>query len=219
MLPRAHVITMLAIGLASVVTSAVFHALLPDQVPVHWNIHGEPDRFGSKWELLLVMPAVALALAGLAIVLPVIGPFRRNFEKFRLTYGRLIITILAGFVALHVVILLQARGTAMPMGSSLAVVLGVMLAVMGNWMGKIRRNFYVGIRTPWTIANEVVWERTHRAGAKVMVAWGVLSALAGLTGSHLIAFATLIGGAVAVVIWAIGYSLYWYRRVGEVDEL
>lgn len=219
MLSRAHLISLMALELAAILLSAGFYFMLPDSVPVHWNIHGEVDRMGSKWELLAIMPAVGLGLIMLMAALPYVGPFRKNFEQFRVTYGRLLVVLVGGFTALHVVVLLSAYGAKLPIGPSIAVVLGIMMAIVGNWLGKIRRNFYIGIRTPWTIANNEVWERTHRVGGKLFVAWGVLMALSGLTGSNYIAFAVTIGGAVALGLWSVVYSLVLYRRLGEIDEL
>src|SRR5262249_13952430 len=96
---------------------------------------------------------------------------------------------------------------------------GVMFSVLGNWMGKIRRNFYVGIRTPWTLANDEVWERTHRSGGKVMMLIGAISAITGFFASDTTCFIVLISGVGVLVLWALGYSLYWYRKIGRVDDL
>ncbi|MBK8268617.1 MAG: SdpI family protein [Planctomycetes bacterium] len=80
-----------------------------------------------------------------------------------------------GFLALHVLFMLEANGTNVRMGPSIGIILGIMFMVLGNWMGKLRRNLYIGIRTPWTIANDIVWEKTHRLGGRLFVAAGIVT--------------------------------------------
>jgi uncharacterized membrane protein len=188
-------------------------------VPVHWNIKGEADRFGPPWELAILMPAILLGLSLLLVALPAIGPFKANFARFRETYGRVCVTIVAGLVGVHGVILAKAAGADLSIGAALAIVIGLMLALMGNWFGKIRRNLYVGIRTPWTIANDRVWEKTHRLGGKLFIIVGLASAVAGFLAPDVVCFVILVGGTLGATLWAVFYSLYWYRKLGEVDDL
>lgn len=219
MLTRSHKLALLGLIGLSVALSAVFVPILPDTVPTHWNMHGEADDYGSKWVSLLLFPGVLIGMAALMMVLPLLGPFRQNLEAFRVTYGRILITILTTFLGLQLVILLKSAGGEFEIGSSLAIVLGLMMALLGNWLGKVRRNFYVGIRTPWTLANERVWEKTHRVGAWLFMVHGLVTAVTGYFASSVVCFFVLIGGLIAIVIWAVFYSLYWYRRLGAVDEL
>src|SRR5262249_13967308 len=102
---------------------------------------------------------------------------------------------------------------------SITVTLGVMLAVVGNWLGKIRRNFWVGIRTPWTLANERVWERTHRVGGKLMMLFGVALAVSGAFASPTVVFGVTIAGAVGLAGWSLIYSYVIYHRLGGVDDM
>jgi uncharacterized membrane protein len=155
----------------------------------------------------------------LLVALPLLGPFRENFERFHITYGRICIAIMATFAAIQLTMLLAGTGRQFNMGSSMCVIVGVLFAVLGNWMGKIRRNFYVGIRTPWTLANDEVWERTNRSGGKIMVAVGIICALTGLLASDAICFIVLMSGIGLLVAWACGYSFYWYKKLGRVDDL
>ncbi len=220
MMPRIHVWVLVLLLLASGALSAGFAPLLSARVPTHWGVNGQVDAYGSKWISLLLFPAIVIAMLLLFLVLPLIGPFRRNFEQFRVTYGRIAITIVAGFIGLQLVVLLNDAGHHLRIGASFAVIIGVMFAVLGNWLSKVRRNFYVGIRTPWTLANEAVWERTHRLGAKVFVAFGLVLAATGLIAPQdWMVFVVLIAGVAFIVLWSLLYSLYWYRRLGQVDEL
>lgn len=218
MISRTHlvwVVALLGVGLA---VSAGFYPSLPNPAPTHWNIHGEVDGWGPSWVSAFLMPLVSVGIAGLMIGLPLLGPMRKNFESFKSTYGRICILIVAAFVALQIVILLKTAGFAFPIGAALAIVIGLMLAVLGNWMGKVRRNFYVGIRTPWTLANDAVWEKTHRLGGRVFAAVGLATAISGLFGSNIASFIVMMGGLLVAVLWSVVYSYRCYVRLGRIDD-
>lgn len=217
--PRRHAVWMLLAVGAAVAASAIIGPSLPDSVPVHWGLDGEADRYGSPWELVVLMPATMVGIIGLLLVLPWLGPFRKNMVQFRDAYGQVVALVSLAMLAIHVVILLKAAGWQIQIGSALCVIVGLMLALTGNLFGKLRRNFYVGIRTPWTLANNEVWERTHRLGGRVFVAVGLTASVAGLVLPQWMAFIVLIGGTLAATAWAIVFSVLEYRRGGSVDNL
>jgi len=219
MISRTHCFVLAGLILAAVAVSGVFTPLLPERVPVHYNLSGEADRYGSRWELLIVFPALIAVVAVVMVALPLLGPFRRNFERFQTTYGRVCIAMLSALVAMQVVAFLKAQGVALQLGATLAIVFGLTLAVIGNWLGKVRRNFYLGIRTPWTLANDLVWERTHRFGARLFTAHGLVAAACGFFAPDPVCFVVLIGGLVAVALICTLYSIYCYHKHRKVDEL
>lgn len=218
MIPRIHVYLIAGIILAGFLISAAAYSHLPNPVPVHWNIRGQADRYGSPWMNILATPVVSLVLAVLCSLLPRFGPMKANFETFAKFYGRMIVALLAMLLCIHVVILLKSAGYGVAIERVFPILIGVLLAILGNWMGKIRRNFYVGIRTPWTLANDVVWERTHRIGGHLMVAIGLASALAVVFPHPLAGFVVLIGGVLLFTAWALAYSCWLYQKVGHADE-
>jgi uncharacterized membrane protein len=219
MINKTHLIIMALICGVSAAIGAYYYPHLPNPAPTHWNLHGQVDGYGPPWVAAYMLPLVCLGMIVLLAVLPLMGPFRENFERFHVTYGRICIAIMAAFATLQLLILLAATGKQMNMGSSLCIVIGVLFAILGNWMGKVRRNFYVGIRTPWTLANDEVWEKTHRNGGKIMVTVGLIAAVTGFLASDATCFIVLMGGIGFLVVWAMGYSLYWYRRLGKMDDL
>jgi uncharacterized membrane protein len=219
MIPRTHLVILILIELAIIAVSAILFPLLPDPVATHYNLRGEPDAYGSPWTLALLMPIMAAVLIGLLTGLPLLGPFRSNFEEFRVIYGRVCIAALTSFLGIHLVIMLKGAEYPIDIGRALAIILGLLFAVLGNWFGKIRRNFYVGIRTPWTIANDEVWERTHRVGGRLFAIVGVASVVSGLLAPAQVCFFVLIGGVVIASVWSVLYSIYWYRRLGQVDDM
>ena len=219
MIPRFHLYWMIAAVLANAAISAAFYPRLPNPCPIHWNLRGQIDNYGSPVTMALIGPSMAAGLTMLLVVLPIIGPFKRNFENFRVVYGRIGALILTFFLALQIVMLLSASGRALRIGPTLTILFGIMFAFLGNWMGKLRRNFYVGIRTPWTLANELVWEKTHRVGGRLFVAAGLISAVTGFFAGDVVCFVVLMSTLLASVVWSVVYSLVIYRRLGQIDDL
>jgi uncharacterized membrane protein len=219
MIQRTHLLILLALLLLTLVATAAVYPSLPATVPMHWNIRGQVDGYGPRWQLVLILPCFLVLMVLMLLVLPVIGPMRRNFERFRRTCGRIAITLVGAFGAIQITLLLAGLGKPIAVGRVLFVILGVMIAVLGNWMGKVRRNFYVGIRTPWTLANERVWERTHRAGGKFMVIYGATIAASVLALPEWAGVVVLLSGALALVVWSLAYSSYVYHHLNAPSSL
>lgn len=219
MIPRTPLMIVVLLVLAAIAFSAVWHPRLPETVPTHWNARGEADGFGPRWKLTVLMPGMMVMMTLLLHFLPQLGPFRKNIESFRPTYGRIVVVAMVFLLALNVITVLKAEGRDIPMNRIIPVGIGLLLAVLGNWFGKLRRNFYIGIRTPWTIANDEVWERTHRLGGRLFVVYGLLLVLAGLTTPGWASAVWLVAGLAVIALWVTIYSLVVYRRVGQVDRL
>jgi uncharacterized membrane protein len=200
------------------VVSLLLMNRVPAIVPIHWNIHGQVDGYGSRWIALAGIPGVCIVLGVLMIVLPLIGPFGRNMERSTLAYGRINIAVFAFLTVLHVSVLLIAAGVAVPLNRVILVGMGLMFALVGNWLGKVRRNFWIGIRTPWTLKSDVVWERTHRVAAKVFFAGGMIGALVALVVSNWITVLGFIAGMLLISIWSILYSWWLYHHVNELNQ-
>jgi uncharacterized membrane protein len=191
---------------------------LPDDalLPVHWNIVGEVDRYGSKWEALLMLPGVAAGISLLLYFLPSLEPKRQGLERSQGLYltswaGTLLVLALA-----HVAILGAALGQPVPVPRLLTGGIGVLFVFIGNQLGKSRRMFMVGIRTPWTLANEEVWIRTHRLGGWLMVIAGLILlalAIAGAPASFALpAFVAVITLTVFVPVI---YSFLLWRKLRD----
>ncbi|MBL8879893.1 MAG: SdpI family protein [Phycisphaerales bacterium] len=204
---------------ASLGVAAWFQQALPERVPTHWNWKGEIDGWGPRWQATWMISGVLFGIAALTLGLPLLGPFRRNFEKFRGTYGAIVTAVLGTFLGLQTLICLASSGANVDIGAGICVFLGGLFVLLGNWFGKIRRNFYVGIRTPWTLANDYVWERTHRLGGKMFVGVGAMCILAGLLLPAWVCFIVMMGGLIGSTAVSIVYSLICYRRHGQIDEL
>jgi uncharacterized membrane protein len=185
---------------------------LPAQVPSHWNIAGEVDGYSSPLTAALLTPALILALAVILPHLPKIDPRRENYAQFQGTYALTINAIALFLTALHLLTLAFALGAGFDLARLVFLGLGLLIAVIGNELGRVQPNYFMGIRTPWTLADDEVWRRTHRLGGRLLAVAGALTALAALLLPLPVAAPlglAFILGAAAFAVW---YSYHVWRE-------
>lgn len=197
--------------LTALVGSAIAYTGLPERVPVHWNLSGEADRYGSRLELLFITPAMMIGVWAMLRFLPRIDPLRANYAKFAGTYEVLIDAVLALMLVTHIIALLGASGAPATVTIVARVAVGVMFIVMGNVMPRTRQNWFVGVRTPWTLSSPRVWERTHRVAGYMFVGLGVL-VLATIPLAPQVGIPVLVAGVVAVALGSVVYSYLEWRK-------
>jgi len=188
----------------------------PERFPVHWNLAGEVDRMGGRFEGLWLLPLVALGLWLLLLLLPRIDPGRANYANFTSAYATIRVVIVAVQAAIYGTMQRAALGRPVDMGLVAPLLIGGLLLVLGNLLGKVRPNWFVGIRTPWTLSSAESWSRTHRAGGWVFVASGLLMIGSGFAPSRwpfLGAIGLLLAGVAALVIYS--YAV-WARDPDKV---
>jgi uncharacterized membrane protein len=184
---------------------------MPERIPTHWNLHGEADGWGGRAAAFL-LPAIATALAGLMVfVLPRIDPRRANWEKFREELWVVVNVILLFMAWIEAVTLGSALGWRIDTGRAVLGGVGVLLVVIGNYLPRIRSNWFFGIRTPWTLTSERVWRETHRVGGRAFVAAGVVMTLASLAPAPF-ADAVSMAAVAAAVLVPVAYSYLAWRR-------
>jgi uncharacterized membrane protein len=190
---------------------------LPERVPVHWDLAGKADGFGPAWQNALLMPALALGLWALLLVLPLADPLRRNYPRFLVTlklFRWLVPLLIAAF---QVVVALGMLGVASDPGQGVRAILAIAFVVLGNSMGKLKHNWFIGIRTPWTLASEEVWTRTLRLAAPIWVAGGLVQLagafVPGVAGQVL--FAASLG---AMVLVPVGFSYLLFRKLSSAGS-
>lgn len=180
------------------------------RVPTHWNIRGEADGYSTK-TFGLLFPVVTAGLLTLLIVFgPRFDPRRRNIER---STDALVATAAAvNFVMLviGVVVVLEGSGSSIETSRIVFGAVGLMLAVIGNYLPKTRSNFFLGVRTPWTLSSERAWAKTHRVGGRIMFATGVTMTAAAVALGAPVAAAVLGLGVVAELLTTTVYSyLVW----------
>ena len=149
------------------------YSRLPDRVAVHWDMSGEPNRYGSRVEGAFLLPALMVALYFIMQWYPSRDPRASNIAKFRGAYDTIVAATIAFLGVVHVLALGQSLGWRVDITTVVFVCGGAMLVLFGNLLPLARSNFIFGIRTPWTLSSEHVWTRAHRVGGYAMVAAGL----------------------------------------------
>lgn len=194
-----------------------FYPSLPSRVPIHWNSQGQIDGYGSKLFGALGIPLMNLGMYLLFIVLPYIDPKRKNYENFQSTYQYLKYLLIIFFLGLEVITLLIATGVVDNTPLLIQVLVSLLFILLGNVMGRFKHNYFVGIKTPWTLANEQVWRKTHRMAGPIWVIGGILNILLAITGMTFngMAFIIII---ITIVLVPTVYSYISYQKIVNVDN-
>ncbi len=193
------------------VAAAICWPQAPDRIPIHWNIHGEVDAYAGKLGGLLGLPLTALAIYGLMLVLPRLDPGYPNYSRFAGSYTTIRYAITLLLAGTYTIVLLQTFGVPLNVTMLMSLGVGALLVVLGNLMGKIRPNWFVGVRTPWTLSSKAAWVKTHRLAGWLFIAIGVLTALLGLLQPSWYV-AALLSTIVAVSIYLVAYSYFVWKQ-------
>ena len=205
----------LLLGAVLVITVALY-SRLPDRLPTHWNYQGAVDQYGPRWTVWILPGVMAAILISFWWVLPWLSPRRFEVETFLPTYGFIMLVLLALTGYLQAMILSSSLGLTRQMERAVPGGIFLFMLLLGNVLGKVRRNFWIGIRTPWTLADERVWNATHRFAGWMFVLAGFFGLLVVLSGWPLvIAFVALMASVAATVL----YSLYYYKRLQRRGEV
>lgn len=206
---------LLGLILASLIVGALVYGHLPEKVPTHWNIHGEVDGYSGRLFGAFGFPLMTLGLYFFMILLPRIDPKKRNYVKFKRAYNVIIVGLVIFLLFMYAIILLAAFEYPIDIGKMVRLGIGILFIAMGNYMTQVRHNYFVGIRTPWTLADETVWKKTHRLGGILFVIAGILILLS-IVLSDKIGYILTISSVLGVAIIAGVYSYFVYRF--EVEE-
>src|SRR5450756_1845627 len=164
----------LLIVVAAFVASAIVYPRLPEMVPTHWNgMDAQPDSWSSRAFGAWLTPVLLLGLWALVRILPAIDPRGANYAKFGGAFEAIIGSLMLFLLGMHILLLRAALGYPAPMQRVVPFGIGILLIVIGNLLPRARPNWFVGIRTPWTLSSDRVWEKTHRFGGRVFVAGGL----------------------------------------------
>lgn len=206
---RANIFCLIFIAIA-VAVAAYLYPTLPEQIPTHWNIHGEVDDYMSKPWGVLILPLSAIFIFVLMKVIPVISPRGFRTEQFADVFNILMVALVGFMSGVTLLVLLEASGRNVHINEMIFAGVGLLFIVMGNYLGKVRKNFFIGIRTPWTLASDEVWNRTHRMGGKVFVLIGFFMFL---NAFFVLPEGWLAGVIVIAALTPVLYSYILYRRI------
>lgn len=204
---KSYLVSIISI-LIAVIIGAVALPSLPEQFVSHWGPNGEPDGYTTKFIGVLLIPFIMACILLLKAVLPKIDPKRNNFEKFQHPYTIITEMITVFLLLIHVSIVLFNLGYQVDM--EFVVVLGISLlfVVLGNYLPKIKHNYSMGVRTPWTLSSETVWAKTHRLAGKAFVLSGLVMGVMAFTDVSFLVATLVPLGLLLVVITMMSYVYY-----------
>ncbi|WP_069651108.1 SdpI family protein [Caloranaerobacter ferrireducens] len=201
----------LLILLISFIATIFIYSSLPDSIPRHWNIKGEIDAYGHK-NMVFFTALLPIGLYVLMLLIPKIDPKRKSYLKHKKAYEILVVMIIMFLVIIHWISIFVALGSSINVGLLMKIFMGLLFIIIGNYMGQIRHNYFFGIRTPWTLANETVWRKTHRVGGYGFIAAGIVFLLSTFINNNLgfiIPMSTFILVTFSIVI----YSYIEYTKI------
>lgn len=184
---------------------------IPERIAMHWNAAGEVDRWGEKGWKAFLLPVIGVGVYLLLIFVPYIDPKKKTDNRQKaMRVFRIILPLF--FTAISIAVLYSWLGGSFQFTNVILLGIGALFLFFGNYMQTLKPNYFIGIRTPWTLESEENWRKTHRVGGKIWVAVGLLMLISWFfvpVASH---SAIVIAGALIVAISTIGYSFYLYLR-------
>lgn len=183
---------------------------LPDKLASHWDTAGKVNGYIDKVWGVFLMPAIMALFTLFFVVVPVVDPLKEHIASFRGEYNLIMIAIDAFFAAIYGLMMLWYAGGVFPMTEVITGLVGLLMICIGVILPFMQRNWFVGIRTPWTLSSDSVWIRTHEHGGVVFVFAGVCMVICSIyfPGTIVPTFALLIISAV----WLVIYSYIVYHK-------
>lgn len=210
---RNTLIIILILTAALLAAGTFMRPAMGDQIATHWNAQGQVDGYGSVFVGIYLLPLTILGISLLVLAIPAIDPLRANIEAFRADLNGFVVAMGLFLAYLHVLTLIWNTGTTFNFNQAITPAFGFLLYFVGVMVGKARRNFFIGIRTPWTLSSDLVWERTHQLGGKLFKLAGLVS-LPGIFFPNL-AIWLVLGPLLLVTVFVTVYSYLEYRKIAQ----
>ena len=206
---KSHFLIIILI-LISFGIGAYFSPQMPEKMASHWNTKGEADGYMSKFWGLFLMPIILLGLFLLFILIPKIDPLKENIAKFRKYFDGFIVLITLFLFYIYLLTIAWNLGKRFNMGQMMMPALGMLFYYCGILTENAKRNWFIGIKTPWTLSSERVWDKTHKIGGKLFKAAGLIAFLGIFFPNY--AFYFILVPALLVAFYTIIYSYFEYQK-------
>jgi uncharacterized membrane protein len=210
MTARKNEFALLALGALPIIIGLCFYPHMPEQMATHWDSQGVVNgTMGKFWGVFLV-PAIMVALALLFTAAPKIDPLKGNIKAFASTYYSLVCVVMLFVTGIYVISLLWNLGDHVDFRMVIPIGLGALFFFIGSILTKVRRNWFVGIRTPWTLSSDTVWEKTHKVGSVMFRAAAVVVMLGAFFPNYIMPFilAPVLGTSAFLIL----YSYLEFRK-------
>ncbi len=206
---NSNILSLAMVGI-SVLMSFFLLPYMPERIAFHWNSFGEVDGYVSKNFGLFVLPAFLILIFLLLRFVPRLDPLKENVEKFQREFNNFISIIVLFFFYIYSASILWNLGYEFNMNLAIVPAMAVLFFYSGVLISKAKRNYFIGIRTPWTLSSDEVWDKTHQFGGKLFKISGAVCLVAILFGKF--AFAIIISVVLAAALMSIIYSYLIWRR-------
>jgi len=203
--------------MAMVVIAVFFYKKMPEMVPSHWNFQGEIDSYMNRNLFVLLIPGISVGIYLFMTFLPFIDPLKRNVQKFANVYLWMK-TIIIGFLAFlfFLITYISVSGKLFfPVGLAVTLSVGIMMILLGMIMPLIKKNYFIGIRTPWTIDSEEVWDITHKRAKFAFIVGGAIMILGGIFEAVTSWFFLV---AILALLWPVVDSYFVHRKIAKRDQ-
>jgi len=207
---KKNKIIILGIISLSFIIAIYLYPQMPEKMASHWNAQGQVDGYMSKFWGLFLMPIISIGLFLLFILIPKIDPLKENIEKFRKYFDGFIVLIMTFLFYIYLLTVFWNIGIRFNMAQLMMPALGILFYYCGILVENAKRNWFIGIRTPWTLSNEKVWDKTHRIGGKLFKVTGIIAFLGIFFPKYAILF--VIIPVISVAVYAIIYSYFEYQK-------
>lgn len=209
---RATHVLFLMVLAAAIIAGAAVYSSLPDRIAAHWNVSGAVDGTLPRFWGVALFPVLLALVYGIYAMIPRIDPLRRNIEAFRPTFNVTFVAIALFMVFIFALVLGANLGLEVDMTLFVLPAVAVLFYFLGLVLPKAKRNWFFGIRTPWTMSSDEVWAETHRFAGLLFQATALASLVALIYLRGTAALIVVLVGAVGTALASIVYSYFSYRR-------
>jgi uncharacterized membrane protein len=182
----------------------------PDRIASHWNAAGEVNGYMSKFWGLFLVPFIMTGFVALLAFLPRIDPHKKNYEKFWNYYEGFILLFALFLLAIQAQIVLWSIGYQISPNITFPLLVGALFIYLGFLLSHAEQNWFVGIRTPWTLSSKTVWKKTHQLGGKLFIIAGVISCAGIFAGAYALWF--ILVPVLAVSVYTVAYSYIEFQK-------
>ena len=196
--------------LVSFVVGAVAYPSMPDKMVSHWNAQGVADGSMNKFWGVFLLPAIILVMEAFFLLIPRIDPLRANIAKFRKEFGWFTVGITVFMLAIYKQTLLWNMGILINPAQTLPILIAFLFYIVGALCEKSKRNWFIGMRTPWTMSSDKIWDKTNRLTGRMFKWAALISAIGVFAGGYAIAF--ILIPALAIAAYAFIYSYMEFQN-------
>ncbi len=207
-------IIILALILLSFAVGIYFYPQMPERMASHWNARGQVDGYISRFWGVFLMPFITAGMAVLFLIIPRIDPLQTNVAEFRSYFEGFVLLLVLFLFYLYILTIIWNLGTTFDMTRMITPAFAVIFYYAGVLIEKSKRNWFIGIRTPWTLSSDKVWDKTHAIGGKLFKLVGLLSLLGILFPNYTIFF--MLIPALAASLFTVIYSYVIYQKEVKV---